>query len=295
MKAIDYAAPQTLEQAVALLAEGNGRSRVLCGGTDVIVQVREGRRDLDLLVDVKKIPEVNALAYDAKQGLVLGAAVPCAAICEDRAVAPAYPGLIDAVSLVGGAQIQSRASVGGNLCNGSPAADTVPPLIALGATCRIVGPGGKERMLPVEQFCTGPGQTVLKPGELLVSFHLPPPAKNSGCHYLRFIPRNEMDIAVVGAAASVVLDGAGTTFQTGRVALAAVAPTPLLVTEATDLLSGSPVSEQTIGRVAEAAQSAARPITDMRGTAEFRRHLSAVLTRRALAGALQRARGESPP
>lgn len=292
MKAIDYACPQTLDEAIGLLAQAGGRARVLSGGTDVIVQVREGRRDLDALVDVKRIPELNELSYDPAKGLVLGASVPCCMIVENRAVADAYPGLIDAVSLVGGTQIQSRASVGGNLCNASPAADTIPPLFALEARCRIAGPNGR-REVPVEQFCTGPGKTVLEPGELLVSFHLPPPAERSGSHYLRFIPRNEMDIAVVGSAAAVVLDEGGKSFVSGRVALAAVAPTPLLVEEAGKLLAGSAVSDETIDGVAEAARKAARPITDMRGTAEQRIHLSGVLTRRALQGAIRRAKGES--
>ena len=239
MKAIDYAAPQTLAEAIALLAEGNGQARVLAGGTDVIVQVREGMRDLDLLVDVKKIPEVNELSYNPDQGLVLGAAVTCCQVCEDPEVSAAYPGIIDAASLVGGTAIQNRASLGGNLCNGSPAADTIPPLIVHHAICRITGPGG-QRELPVEQFCTGPGRTVLEPGEILVSLHIPAPSSNFGAHYLRFIPRNEMDIAVVGTGSSVVLDDAGTTFISGRVALGAVAPTPLLVEEASQLLNGEP-------------------------------------------------------
>ena len=292
MKAIDYASPQTLAEAIALLAEGNGQARVLAGGTDVIVQVREGMRDLDLLVDVKNIPEVNELSYDSERGLVLGAAVPCCEVCEDPEVSAAYPGIVDAASLVGGTAIQNRASLGGNLCNGSPAADTIPPLIVHHAVCRITGPGG-QRELPVEQFCTGPGRTVLGPGEILVSFHIPAPSSTFGAHYLRFIPRNEMDIAVVGTGSSVVLDDAGTTFVSGRVALGAVAPTPLLVEEASQLLAGSPATDETIEQVAEAARRAARPISDIRGTVEQRKHLSAVLTRRTLQKAIARAKGDS--
>ena len=202
------------------------------------------------------------------------------------------PGIIDAASLVGGTAIQNRASLGGNLCNGSPAADTIPPLIVHHAICRITGPGG-QREIPVEQFCTGPGRTVLKPGEILVSFHIPAPSSTFGAHYLRFIPRNEMDIAVVGTGSSVVLDDTGTTFVSGRVALGAVAPTPLLVEEASQLLSGSPVTDETIEQVAEAARRAARPISDIRGTVEQRKHLSAVLTRRTLKKAIARAKGDS--
>ncbi len=186
MNAIDYAAPATIAEAVRLLADKGDRARILAGGTDLIVQLREGRRHVDLLVDIKHVPEVNELSYDPKQGLRLGAAVPCYRIYEDAAIAKAYPGLIDAVSLVGGIQIQSRASVGGNLCNSSPAADTVPALIALEAVAVIAGPRG-QREVPVEQFCTGPGRNVLTAGEFLVSLRLPPPRPYAGASYLRFI------------------------------------------------------------------------------------------------------------
>lgn len=289
MHAIDYATPQSVADAVVLLKEHGKNARVLSGGTDLIVQLREGRKQADLVVDVKRIPEVNELTYDPEDGLHIGAAVPCYRVYENHAIARAYPGLIDAVSLVGGIAIQGRASMGGNLCNASPAADTIPPLIVLGATCIIAGPKG-VRKVAVEDFCTGPGQTVLKRGEFLVSFHIPPPKPNSGAFYLRFIPRNEMDIAVVGAGAGVVLNADRTKFVSARVALGAVAPTPLLVREAGDALVGQPVSEDVIRRASERAQAAARPIDDMRGTAEFRRHLTGVLTRRALNGAVQRAK-----
>lgn len=289
MKAIDYAAPKTIAEAVALLAEKGDRARVLAGGTDIIVQVREGRRDLDLLVDVKYIPEVNELTFDPKQGLRLGAAVPCYRIYEHQEIARAYPGLIDAVSLVGGIQIQSRASVGGNLCNASPAADTIPPVIAYEGAAVVAGPKG-TREVPVEKFCTSPGRTVLGPGEFLVSLRLPPPKRHSGACYLRFIPRNEMDIAVVGAGVALTLDENRSRCLAARVALAAVAPTPLLVPEAGAALVDGALSEQLIDRAATLAQQAARPISDMRGDADYRRHLVGVLTRRALRGAIARAK-----
>jgi carbon-monoxide dehydrogenase medium subunit len=290
LKAIDYVCPATLDEAVGLLAAANGRARVLAGGTDLIVQVREGRRDLDLLVDVKKVPEVNEVSYDAKAGLVLGAAVPCYLLCRNEAVRRFYPGLIDAASIIGGVQIQGRASIGGNLCNASPAADSIPALIALRAVCVVAGPKGR-RELPVEQFCTAPGRTALDAGELLVALRIPAPAGRSSSGYLRFIPRNEMDIAVVGAGAAVALDKTGRTIESGRVALAAVAPTPLLVERSEELLRAAAVSDETIQRVAQAAQAVARPINDMRGTAEQRRHLVGVLTRRVLAVAIERAKG----
>jgi len=289
MKDIDYAAPRTLAEAVALLNDKGDRARVLAGGTDIIVQAREHRRDLDLLVDVKNIPEVNELAYDPKKGLRLGAAVPCYRIYEHAEIAKAYPGLIDAVSLVGGIQIQSRASVGGNLCNGSPAADTIPPLIVLEGTCVIAGPKG-TRQVPVEKFCTAPGRTVLERGELLVRLELPPPKANSGAHYLRFIPRNEMDIAVAGAAASVTLDDKKTRCVAARIALAAVAPTPLLVPDAAAALVDGAINESLINKAASVAQAAAKPISDMRGDADYRRHLVSVLVKRAIAGAVERAK-----
>ena len=292
MQAFDYVAAQTVDEAVSLLADKGDQARVLAGGTDLIVQVREGRRHLDLIVDVKKIPDVNVLSYDAQNGLHLGAAVPCHRIYNDATIAQAYPGLMDAFTLVGGMQIQGRASVGGNVCNSSPAADTIPPLIVHYTTCLIAGPNGR-REVPIEQFCTAPGRNVLARGEFLVSLRIPAPPKNFGAHYLRFIPRNEMDIAVVGVGSSVVLSQDRNTITAARIALGAVAPTPLLVEAAAAALVGKPVSDTTIEAAAEAAQAAARPITDMRGTIEQRRHLAGVLTRRTLQGAIARARGEA--
>ncbi len=300
MKEIQYIAPRVLADAVKLLAELGPRARVLAGGTDLIVQLREGtlaRRlagaDPDTIVDVKGIPELDDVSYDPTGGLVIGAAVPCSRIYEDERVARHYPGLIDAASLIGSVQIQNRASFGGNLCNASPAADGIPPLIVLRAKCRIAGPGG-TRTVAVEDFCTGPGRTVLGPREILVSFHLPPPLPRSGARYLRFIPRNEMDIAVAGAAVSLFLADDLETIREARVALAAVAPTPLLVREAADALAGKRAGAAAFEAAAEAARKAARPITDMRGTEAQRRHLAGVLTRRGLEGALARARGGKP-
>jgi carbon-monoxide dehydrogenase medium subunit len=288
LQAIDYVAPKTIADACAALAGKGDRARCLAGGTDVIVQVRENRRDLDLLVDVKHIPEVNELSFDPQRGLRLGAAVPCYRIYEHAGTARAYPGLIDAVSLIGGIQIQSRASVGGNLCNASPAADSIPALIALEAVATIAGPGG-TREVPVENFCTAPGRTVLQRGEFLVGLRLPPPKPHSGAAYLRFIPRNEMDIAVVGAGVAVTLDAARARCTAARVALAAVAPTPLLVPEAGAAVVG-PLSDAALDKAATLARSAAKPISDMRGDADYRRHLVGVLVKRALQSAITRAK-----
>lgn len=289
MQDFSYISAKTVPEAVALLDENGEKARILAGGTDLIVNVREGRRDVDLMIDVKSVPEVNVLDYDANAGLTLGAAVECYKIYAVDAICDAYPGLIDATKIIGGTAIQGRAAVGGNLCNASPAADCIPPLIVLGATCVIAGPNG-ERELPVEQFCTAPGQTALEKGEMLVSLKIPAPASNSSSFYLRFIPRNEMDIAVVGAGASVTLDDAKQTIVSARIALAAVAPTPLFAEEASALLAGREVSDAAIDEAAQAAQAIARPISDMRGTAEQRTHLVGVLTRRALNGAIQRVR-----
>jgi carbon-monoxide dehydrogenase medium subunit len=289
LQAFDYVVARSVDEAVSLLAQHGDQARVLAGGTDVIVQVREGRRKVALLVDIKGIPEVNQLTYNGTQGLTIGAAVPCYQIYDRQEIAAAYPGLIDAVSIVGGTAIQGRASVGGNLCNASPAADTIPALIVHSAICVIAGPQGRREM-PVEQFCTGPGRSALQRGEFLVALRLPPPQPHSGAQYLRFIPRNEMDIAVVGAGAMVVLNQDHSSFVSARVALGAVAPTPLLVEAAATALAGKPVADDTIQQAAEAAQAAARPIDDMRGTAQYRRHLVGVLTRRAIRGAIQRAK-----
>jgi len=289
MRDFAYIPANTVSEAVTLLDEKGQAARILAGGTDIIVQVREARRDVDWMIDIKSIPEVNVLDYNADTGLTLGAAVECYKIYAVDEICDAYPGLIDATKIIGGTAIQGRAAVGGNLCNASPAADCIPPLIVLNATCVIAGPNG-ERELPVEQFCTGPGQTALATSEMLVALKIPAPANNSSSFYLRFIPRNEMDIAVVGAGASVTLDDAKQTIVSARIALAAVAPTPLFAEEASALLAGREVSDAAIDEAAQAAQAIARPISDMRGTAEQRTHLVGVLTRRALNGAIQRIR-----
>ena len=290
MRPIQYAAPASVPDAIQILSQFGPRARVLAGGTDLIVQVREYAREVDVFVDGKGISELTQLSFSEDDGLTIGAAVPCYQLCGDPHVARRYPGLVDAAGIIGGTAIQGRASVGGNLCNAGPAADAIPALIVYGASARIAGPHG-ERTVPVEQFCTAPGVNVLQPGELLVSLHLPAPPPHSGARYLRFIPRNEMDIAEVGAGASVVLNADASKIEWARIALGAVAPTPLFVPAAGDSLRGKAVSDEAINEAAALAQAACNPISDHRGTAEHRKHLVAVLTRRALQGAIDRAKG----
>jgi CO/xanthine dehydrogenase FAD-binding subunit len=289
LQAFEYVRPTSLDEALSVLAEKGRQASLLSGGTDLLVALREGRRSADVVIDMKDVPQTSALSYDKQKGLDIGATVPCYRIYGDDAIAAAYPGIIDAVHLIGGVQIQGRASVGGNVCNASPAADTIPALIAHSAMCSVAGPNG-QREVAIEDFCIAPGRTVLEEGEMLVTIHMPAPPPGFGAAYLRFIPRNEMDIAVVGAGASVVLDEDRRTIESARVALGAVAPTPLFVKEAGIALSGQPANDESIERAALIAQEAAQPITDMRGTAEYRKHLSAVLTRRALKIAIERAK-----
>ena len=289
MKEIDYTVPKSVSETVSLLAEKGNQARCLAGGTDILVQLRGGRRSVELIIDIKEVPEANQLSYDPQRGLELGSAVPCYRIYQDEAISNAYPGLIDAASMIGGIQIQGRASLGGNLCNAAPSADGIPPMIVLEATCVIAGPNGNREMA-VEDFCTAPGRNAMQDDEFLVSIRIPPPKQHSNAHYLRFIPRNEMDIAVAGVGSSVVLSEDKNSIESARISLASVAPTPLFVKEAGDALAGKAISEESIEAAAQAAMAAARPINDMRGTIQQRRHLVGVLTRRTLRGAIERAK-----
>jgi len=288
MQAFDYIAASSLDQVIGLLHQHGENARPLSGGTDLVMQLRSGQRRVKLLVDIKPVHEVNQLIYDPLQGLSIGAAVSCVRLCSDPVLNEYYPGLLEAISLIGGTQIQSRATLGGNLCNASPAADSLPALIVHAATCLIAGPAG-DRRVKIEDFCTAPGKTVLQRGELLVSLHLPPPKAHSAAAYLRFTPRSEMDIAVVGAAAALTLREDDRTIASARIALGAVAPTPLFVPEAGEFLVGKPASSEAFEQAARLAQAAARPISDLRGTSSFRKHLCAVLVRRALARTFERA------
>lgn len=289
MQALTYARAESIDQAIELLNNGK-QAYPLAGGTDIIVLARTRRRDIDVLVDIKHIPQLNELSYNPDEGLTIGAATPCYRIYNDAAVQQHYPAIIDSSILIGGTGIQGRASLGGNLCNSSPSADSIPTQIVLKGEAHIAGPNG-WRAVPVEDFCTAPGRNVLQKGEILVALKFPAPAANSGARFLRFIPRNEMDIAVVNAASALTFDG--DTVTEARVAIGAVAPTPLFVQAAGEALVGKPLTDETIAAAAAAARDAATPIDDMRGTIKQRKHLSAVLTERTLRQAAQRARGET--
>ena len=270
------------------MAEKGPKARALAGGTDILVQLRGRRYVIDRLVDLKNIPDMNVLTFSKQKGLTIGAAVPCYRIYQDKDVVANYPGIIDSASMIGGIQIQGRASLGGNLCNAAPSGDAIPALIVHGTTARVLGPKG-ERTVKAEEFCTGPGRNLLQDGELLVSLNIPAPQAHFGANYLRFIPRNEMDIAVAGVGASVVLDNGR--IKSARISLASVAPTPVMATDAMKALEGKEANEANIQAAAEAAKKAAKPITDMRGTIEQRVHLVGILTKRALNTAIARAKG----
>src|SRR5258705_78881 len=282
-----YEAPESVEGAVALLSAATGEARVLAGGTDLLVQMRADVVDPDLIVDIKKIAE-SRWVTEQKGGCRVGAAVTGAELKEHERLKKAWPGGVGAANLIGSTQVQGRATLGGNLCNGSPAADSVPALIAAGAVATLAGPQGK-RDLPVEDVMLGPRQLALKKGEIVVSFLLPPRPKGSSDAYLRFIPRTEMDIAVVGAGVSLTIDGAGT-ITAARVSLGAVAARVLLVAEAAQAIIGSKLDKAAQDRLEAVARSACRPIAEKRGTTEFRIDVAAVLTRRAALIALDRAR-----
>ena len=224
MQDVTYRRAATIQEAVQLLKDNGPTARVLAGGTDIIVMARERRRDTSMFVDIKAIPELTGIRFDANEGLTLGAATPLYQIYRDETIQRLYPCLVDSASLIGGTAIQGRASFGGNLCNAGPAADSIPSLIALEGKARIVGANG-ERTVAVEDFCTAPGRNVLEPGEILVSLSFPAPQPNSGARFLRFIPRNEMDIAVVNCATNLRFEG--DTVAAARISIGAVAPTPL--------------------------------------------------------------------
>lgn len=288
MPSLNYVAPTTVSEAVALLAGATGQARVMSGGTDLLVQLRTGRLSPDLIVDTKKIPGISGITQAADGSFTIGAATSGALLGEHAALGKAWPGVVEAANLIGSTQVQGRASLAGNLCNASPAADSVPALIAAHATVSIVGPAG-TRTAPVAAIVTGPGRTSLAKGEFITSFHLPARPSRGGDAYLRFIPRTEMDIAVVGCGVSLVLDAAGV-ITAATVSLGAVAPTQVAV-DAGGII-GSKLDDAALARLDAAAQKVCKPIDDKRGTIEFRTKVAGVLARRTAAIAYARAGGK---
>jgi len=282
-----YEAPGSLDQAVALLAAEPGEARVLAGGTDLLVQLRTDLIEPALLVDIKRIPEMRRIAEEGG-GFRVGAAATAAELKEHPRLKAVWPGLVEAANLIGSTQVQGRATMGGNLCNGSPAADSVPALIAAGAIASIAGPNGR-REVPVEDIMQGPRRLALAKGEIVASFLLPPRPARTADAYLRFIPRTEMDIAVVGCGVCLTLDASGTC-TAARVALGAVAPRPLQVPEAARALVGTKLDAGALDRLDAAARGACQPIDDKRGTREYRTKVAGVMARRTAQIALERAR-----
>ncbi len=284
-----YHRPETFEEAARLAAAGTGVTRFLAGGTDVLVQMRAGMVTPDDLIDLKHIPGVHAVKRAPDGGWQIGVAVSGAELSEHHELTRDWPGVVEAMALVGSTQVQGRATLTGNLCNGSPAADSVPALVAAGAVARVSGPEG-TRDVAVEEIPAGPGRTTLGTGEVISALLLPPRGAAGGDAYLRFIPRTEMDIAVVGCAINLVLDG--DVIAEARVALGAVAPTVMLVPDAAAALKGARLDGATLDALAEAARAAAKPIDDKRGTIAFRTEVAGVLARRVAEIAYRRAKGE---
>ena len=287
MQTVTYQRASTVSEAIALLSNGGENARVLAGGTDIIVQARERARMVDSFIDIKHIPELMRFNYNASDGLSVGAATPLYLLYNDNDIQTHYPALIEAITVIGGTAIQGRASLGGNLCNSSPAGDSLTSMMALGAIAHIAGPSG-ERDVAVSEFFTGPGRNILERGEFVVTITFATPPTNSGTAWQRFIPRNEMDIAVVNCGSYVELDGE--TVTDARIALGAVAATPIMVPTAAEALIGRKITDETISAAAEASFEAATPIDDMRGSVKQRKHLSKVLTQRTLDIAVARAR-----
>lgn len=285
-----FHAPETIDQALALLA-GDPGARVLAGGTDLIVQMRSGRIAPSAVIDLKRIASLGGVRALPGGGFAIGAATPCTTLKDDAALAAAWPGVVEAANLIGSVQVRNRATVAGNLCNASPAADSVPALVAAGAIAVIAGPHG-QREAPVEAIPLAPGRTSLQPGEFLVEIRLPASAPRQADAYLRSIPRTEMDIAVVGAGVSLALAADGTC-TAARIALGAVAPTVLLVGDAAAALVGTRLDDAALAAAAEAVRAACRPIDDKRGTAGYRTAMAGVLVRRTIAIARQRAAGSA--
>ncbi|MFQ5880058.1 MAG: FAD binding domain-containing protein [Dehalococcoidia bacterium] len=292
MKRFTYYAPETLAEAVATFRDQGEGGRPLAGGTDLVVQMKEGGMKFpypSYIVSLRKLKELRGIRFSEGEGLRIGAGITFAELESEPTVRERFPILVDGASIVGSIQTRNMATAGGNLCNAAPSAEMAPPLIALGAQAHIIGPQG-ERTLPLEEFFLGPGSTVLGNGDILVDVLVPTPPGRTGGMYQRHTPRKEMDIAVVGVGVVVTLAADGETIQRARVVLGAVAPTPMRATDAEVILEGQRASNDLIARAAQRASEEARPISDVRGTAAFRRELVRVLTVRCTEGAIAKAR-----
>jgi len=285
---MQYHRPATFEDAVTLAAGAQGVTRFLAGGTDVLVQMRSDIVTPDTLIDIKAIPGTHDITRQEDGGWRIGVAVTGAEMREHAELGRDWPGLVEAMDLIGSTQVQGRATLTGNLCNASPAADSVPAMIAAGVTATITGPDG-SRTAPVEEIPTGPGKTSLARGEMITALHVPPRGTGGGDAYLRFIPRTEMDIAVVGCGVNLVVEG--DTITHARVTLGAVAPTAVLIHAAEDALVGRMLDEEALTALADLAEASCNPIDDKRGTIRFRTHVAGVLARRAAKIAYDRAKG----
>jgi len=286
---VRYERPDTIQDATALLASAEANSFVLAGGTDLLVRMQNDDFEADLILDIKSIPGMDAVSQN-DEGFVIGAAVPAAALSEHAALASAWPGVVEAANLIGSTQIQGRCTMVGNLCNASPAADSVPALVAAGARVRVAGPAG-ARDVAIIDIPTGPGKTSLQKGEIVEAVLLPHPAPRSGDAYLRFIPRTEMDIAVIGVGVYLALDEAGIV-SSARIALGAVGPKVVLADEAAAAIIGTGLEQKALDALAAACSAASQPIDDKRGTVAFRKKVAGVLARRAATAAYARAGGK---
>lgn len=282
-----YEAPTTTKEAVTLLAKEKGKAAVLAGGTDLLVRMKMGMSEPNLIVDIKHSPAMNAVKHSAT-GTKIGAAVSGAKLGKNKAITKAWPGVVEATNLIGSDQVQGRCTMVGNLCNASPAADSVPAMIAAGAKAVVVGKT-KRRTVAVENIATGPGKTSLAKDEVIEAITLPKRPRNSGDAYLRFIPRTEMDIAVVSAGVNVTLERG--VVKTARVCLGAVAPTAVLVPDAAKAIIGTKLDADALANLAAACSAACNPIDDKRGTIEYRTKVAGVLGRRAAEIAFKRAGG----
>jgi carbon-monoxide dehydrogenase medium subunit len=286
MKDFEYFAPRSVQEALALLDDAKSKAKVLAGGTDLIAQMRGGRVEPARIIDIKNIPELNRLELSADKTLHIGAAVPLSKIVAFAPVIQKFAILHQGCAVIGSTRIRNRATMGGNICNAAPSADSVQALLCLGAKAVLASSAG-TRVIPLNSFFRGPGKTALAPNELLVEIEIPAPPAHSAGYYLRHTPREEMDIAVVGVAVFLIFAPRSKVCQEARIALGAVAPTPIRVPQAEALLAGKKPGEADIEKVAEKVAEAASPISDIRSSAEYRRELLKVLTRRTIKGACE--------